>query len=79
MQRNQPAETVNSTDQEYQREIHSMTAGVHPDQIPEFMRTYPDIPIDTHGSVVFRSHNQRKNAIKSLGLYDRDSYDQGPS
>ena len=69
------AEHVASTDQEYQRPIYSDAAGVHPDQVPEHRRRFPDVPITDDGRVIFESHSKRKKHLKRVGLFDRDGYD----
>lgn len=74
MSRDITAEGVNSTDAEYAKPILSESAGVGANQVTDFKRRHPNIPITDDGRVIFTSHNQRKKALKEMGFFDRDGY-----
>jgi hypothetical protein len=58
----------------YLRPVYSDSLGVHPSQVEEHRRRFPDIPITDQGQVIFRNHYERKRILKKLGYIDRDSY-----
>jgi hypothetical protein len=64
-----------STRGDYVEPILSEAAGVMPSQVAEHRRVHPDIPITNDGRVVFTSHSQRKQALRKLGMVDRDGFD----
>lgn len=74
MERDIRGEYVHSTDQGYQRPIYSEAAGVHPSQVQEAKRHFPDHEFTPDGRMVFRSHAQRKRQLRELGMRDNDSY-----
>lgn len=67
-------EMVNSTEQDYAKPVLSDAMGVHPSQIQEHKRLYPDIPITPDGRIECRSHAERKRIMKKLQFVDRDGY-----
>lgn len=54
--------------------IWSDAAGIHPDDIPEHRKLFPDIPVRPDGAIGFTSHHQRKKYLKAIGMFDRDGY-----
>lgn len=72
--RDKPAELCNSTQQEYQREVVSDAMGVHPDQVPEMRRRYPQFTFRDDGCVIIRSHHEHRKAMKAFGMYDKNGY-----
>jgi len=56
--------------------IRSMSAGIHPDQIPEFEHKYPPgegVTVDAAtGEVIFRDRQARLKHLKARGLHCND-------
>lgn len=53
------------------------TAGIHPDQIPEARRMFPDHEYTPDGDMVFRSMQHRKKCLRDIGMVDLDGNDSG--
>lgn len=72
--RNLRSELVNSPEQDYRTPVLSDAMGVHPNQVQEHRRAFPDIPITDDGRVVCSSHANKKRHMKALGFIDLDGY-----
>lgn len=59
---------------EYGRPFLSEALGVHPSQVDEARRRFPDHKFTPDGRMVIESHKERKRVLKDLGFVDHDSY-----
>jgi putative FmdB family regulatory protein len=55
-------------------EMLSDALGVHPDQIPEARRRFPDHRFHPDGRMVIGSAGERKRVMRDLGFHDLNSY-----
>lgn len=52
----------------------SSAAGVHPTQIPEMMRRFPQHEYAPDGRMIFRDRGHRKRCLKDIGMVDFQGY-----
>lgn len=62
------------TDMGYQKEILSDALGVHPCQIAEAQRRFPNHRFHPDGRMILGSHQERKKVMKELGFFDKAGY-----
>lgn len=73
MQRDVFAESP-KTHNDYYKTVYSDAMGIHPDQVSEHRKAYPDIPVTNDGRVIVRSHTEHRRIMKKLGFYDKAGY-----
>lgn len=54
--------------------VYSDSMGVSESQVPEFRKTFPDIPITNDGRIVVQNQGQHKRFMKARGFMDRDAF-----
>jgi putative FmdB family regulatory protein len=69
MDRDYAAEVrTNLSDTHNAKEIHSDSLAIHPDQVAEHRRLYPDVPLDGACRPVFTSVKQRERYLEGRGI-----------
>jgi putative FmdB family regulatory protein len=62
------------SERDYASPILSDAMGVHPSQVDEHRRRFPDIPMTDDGRVVIRNKAEGRRIRKALGFFDRSGY-----
>jgi hypothetical protein len=58
------------TETGFQTPMLSDAAGIHPSQIAEAKRRFPDHEFTPSGQMVFRSLSQRRRHLRDIGMVD---------
>ena len=67
MIRDYPAESFNVGIREYATPLVSQSLAIHPDQIPEHSRYFPDVDVTSDGCPVFHNTRQHSDYLDKIG------------
>lgn len=55
----------------YRRPIHSDALAIHPSQVEEHQRLYPDVPLDSECRPILSNYKQHEKYMEGRGVYKR--------
>ena len=68
MCRDYAAEGFHTPADSYTRELHSDALAIHPSQVEEHKRMYPDVPVDKECRPVFSNYKQHDKYLEKRGI-----------
>ena len=68
MNRDYGAEGFRTNADSYHRELHSDALAIHPDQVQEHQRLYPDVSLDAACRPVLRNFGQHEKYLEARGI-----------
>lgn len=57
----------------YDKPIHSDALAIHPDQVAEHQKLYPDVPLDSQCRPILSKFSQHEKYINARGVYKAPS------
>lgn len=73
MQRDYVTDRVHSSSDSYRKPIISDSLAIHPDQIAEHRKAFPDVRLTSEGQPILENYKQHENYMNRRGVYKKEN------